>query len=171
MRLNPGRLPELAKDLLRSLIKDGGVMLVDDRMQEAEMDIEWVLREYHRQEREIHEQSKDLLAARGIDYGNLRKVKMLIAAQRKLKIGDEGYDYIIDQIVEILFHSNNVEEIFAADIDLRKRMLPVLKKYTAEDDAIEEQARTRLKNLDEGTVTWDIEIARQISEIRRERNA
>ena len=169
MRLNPGRLPELAKDLLRAMIKDGAVELANDRIQEGEMDIEWVLREYHRQEREIHEQAKDILAARQLDYSNLKKVKSQLASQRGLEIDEDGYRYLIDQITEMLFHSNNVEEVYADDNDLRRRLLPVLKKYISDEDAIEEQARARLKNLNEGTVTWDIEIARQISEIRRER--
>ena len=171
MRVNPGRLPELSKDLLRSLIKDGAVELEDDRLQEAEMDIESILREYHRQEREIHEQAKDLIAVRQLDFGHLRRVRSQLARQRDLKIDDEGYDYVIGQLIEMMYHSNNVCEIFVEDSELRRRMFPILKKYIAEEDAIEEQARARLKNLDEGTVTWDVEIARQINEIRRVRNA
>lgn len=171
MRVNPGRLPELSKDLLRSLIKDGAIELVADRMQEAEMDIESVLREYHRQEREVHEQAKDILSSRQMDFSNLRRVKSQLAQQRGIKIDDEGYDYLIDQIVEMMFHSHNVEEIYSADAELRRRLLPVMKKYIAEEEAIEDQARQRLKNLDEGTLTWEVEIARTINEIRRERNA
>ena len=171
MRVNPGRLPELSKDLLRSLIKDGAVELEEDRLQEAEMDIESILREYHRQEREIHEQAKDLIATRQLDFSQLRRVKSQLARQRSIKIDDEGYDYVISQLIEMMYHSNNVSEIFAEDAELRRRMAPILKKYIAEEDAIEEQARSRLKNLDEGTVTWDVEIARQINEIRRVRNA
>lgn len=171
MRLYPGRLPELAKDTLRSMVKDGAIELIQDRIQEAEMDVESVLREYHRQEREIHEQAKDVLAARQLDYSQLRRVKMQLAKQRGMKLDDEGYEYLMSQIIEILFHSNNVNEIFQDDTGLRRRMLPILKKYTSQDDAIELQARARLKNLDEGTATWDVEITRQISQIRSERNA
>ena len=171
MRLYPGRLPELAKDTLRSMVKDGAIELIQDRIQEAEMDVESVLREYHRQEREIHEQAKDVLAARQLDYSQLRRVKMQLAKQRGMKLDDEGYEYLMTQIIEMLFHSNNVNEIFQDDPGLRRRMLPILKKYTSQDDAIELQARARLKNLDEGTATWDVEISRQISQIRSERNA
>ena len=171
MRLFPGKLPDLAKDLIRSLMKDDAVELVPDRTQEAEMDIESVLREYHRQEREIHEQAKDVLAARQLDFSNLRRVKVQLAKQRGLKLDEDGYEYLMDQVIEMIYFSNNVEEIFCDNNELRGRMLPVLKKYTNKDDAVEQQARARIKNLNEGTLTWDVEIAKKISDIRRERNA
>mgnify|MGYP003956665151 CR=1 FL=1 len=170
MRLYPGRLPELAKDTLRSLTKDGAIELIEDHVQEAELDIESVLREYHRQEREVHDHAKDVLAARGMDFSNLRRVKMQLASQRGMKLGDDGYEYLMDQIIEMIYHSKNVDEIFCDNSDLRRRMLPVLRKYTAQEEKIEQQAKARLKNLDEGTVTWDLEITRQIDQIRRERN-
>ncbi len=171
MRLFPGKLPDLAKDLIRSLMKDDAIELVPDRTQEAEMDIESVLREYHRQEREIHEQAKDVLAARQLDFSNLRRVKVQLAKQRGLKLDEDGYEYLMDQVIEMIYFSNNVEEIFCDNKELFGRMLPVLKKYTNQDDAVEQQARARIKNLNEGTLTWDVEIAKKISDIRRERNA
>jgi hypothetical protein len=153
------------------MVKDGAIELMEDQVQEAEMDVESVLREYHRQEREIHEQAKDVMAARQLDYSQLRRVKMQLAKQRGMKLDDDGYEYLMTQIIEMLFHSNNVNEIYQDDPSLRRRMLPILKKYTSQDDAIELQARARLKNLDEGTAAWDVEISRQISQIRAERNA
>ena len=38
-----------------------------------------------------------------------------LADVRRL-VGDEMFDYLLDQCIEMLLHSNNVEEVFAEDL-------------------------------------------------------
>ena len=71
------------------------------------------------------------------------------------------------EILEILMHSANVDEIFSEDVVLRRKMAPVLKSHMAVDEEVEREVRGKLKHVEEGTRTWEVEYARVMEEIRR----
>ena len=94
-------------------------------------------------------------------------MKKLAAEQMGIKVGDESIDYLLDQILEILMHSANVAEIFAEDVELRRKMAPILKRHMAVDEELEKEVRGKLKHVEEGTRTWEVEYARMMEDIRR----
>ena len=47
---------------------------------------------------------KVVFAARNLPPGELGKIKRIVADQRKIKLGDEAIDYLLDQLVEMLMH-------------------------------------------------------------------
>ena len=61
----------------------------------------------------ISERAKEVLAARGLPQSDYSRLKKLAADERKIKLGDEAIDYLLDQLVEMLMHSANVDEIFS----------------------------------------------------------
>ena len=63
--------------------------------------------------------------------------------------------------------NGNVDEVFGQDHDLRRRMRPVLKKYLAADDELDAEVRNKMKNLQEGTRTWEVEYQKIKNEIQR----
>ena len=64
-------------------------------------------------------------------------------------------------------HSANVEEVFAEDHDLRRRMRPILKKNLEVDEALEAEVRGKLKHVQEGSRTWEVEYQRVMGDIQR----
>ena len=62
------------------------------------------------------------------DFGHLRRVGPA-CCQRDLKIDDEGYDYVIGQLIEMMYHSNNVCEIFVEDSASKKNVSDYQKVY------------------------------------------
>jgi len=52
-----------------------------------------------------------------------------MADVRGFKMGDEGIDDAVDQMIEFLLLSRNVEEVFSGDDVLRPKVLAVMKKY------------------------------------------
>jgi hypothetical protein len=46
-------------------------------------------------------------------------------------------------------------------------MRPVLKKYLAADDELDAEVRNKMKNLQEGTRTWEVEYQKIKNEIQR----
>ena len=91
----------------------------------------------------------------------------LAADQKDIKIGDDMFDYLLDQCIEMLMHSNNVAEVFAQDHELRKHMRPLLRKYLELDESIEAEVRGKLKHVSEGTQTWEVEYQRVMADIQR----
>lgn len=167
MRLYSGKIPAIAAEIIKSLL-DGNELSVINRA-EAELDIQAVLKEYLRLEREVTEKAKDLLQKRNLPYEHFGKVKRQVATEKGFALGDEGLDWIITQATESFMQSPHVEEVFADDATLRKRMTDVLKKHMQIDDEIDAEVRRRIKNLEEGTATWEVEYQKALEQIKKNR--
>ena len=165
MRLFSGQITPLSEEIVRALVdsKDFEV----EAKREVVLDVESIFKSYLQTEREATEKAKDLLSTRGMQPGELQRIKKLVAEQKGIKVGDEMMDFLLDQLIEMLMHSNNVEEVFVEDHDLRRRMRPVLKKYLDVDNALDNEVRSRLKHVQEGTRTWEVEYQRVMSDIQR----
>jgi hypothetical protein len=165
MRLYAGRVGPIASEIVRVLLDAGDIEAA--RPTEVQADIEAVLQQYIRTDKEASDKARDAVQARGLPSTDVGRMRKLAAEQMGIKIGDESIDYLLDQILEILMHSANVDEIFAADVELRRKMAPVLKRHMAVDEEVEREIRGKLKHVEEGSRTWEVEYARMMEEIRR----
>ena len=84
---------------------------------------------------------------------------------------DDGIDWIIDQLIEGFLVSANVEEVFADDPTLRRRIYDVMRKHLEDDNSVDLEVRGRLKHLQEGTPAWEIEYQKVLHEVRKKRGA
>ena len=127
MRLYAGKIPVIAGEIVKALV-DGEDLSVLDRG-ETELDVQAVLKEYLRLEREVTEKAKDLLQKRNLPYEHFGKIKR----------------------------------------QMRKRMTDILKKHMQIDDEIDAEVRRRIKNLEEGTATWEVEYQKALDQIKKNR--
>ncbi|MFW6066879.1 MAG: DUF507 family protein [Myxococcota bacterium] len=167
MRLYSGKIPIIAEEIVSGLTAAGDIETESD--EEARLDIEAVLKEYVRLDRDLVEEAKNRMESRGLGYSHLGKVKSQVAKERGAPQADEVVPYLIDQILNMLFHSANVEEIYADDVELRKKITPILRKHTDVETELDKEVRSKIKNLQEGTATFDIEYARVMEQIKRKR--
>ena len=165
MRLYSGKVGTIAGEIVKTLTDASDIETSSPR--EVQADIEAVLNQYLRTEKEASDKAKDAMQARGIPTGDFARMKKLSAEQMGIKIGDETVDYLLDQILEILMHSANVDEIFSEDIALRRKMAPILKRHMAVDEEVDREVRDKLKHMQEGTSTWEVEYSRIKEDIRR----
>jgi uncharacterized protein len=165
MRLYSGKVGPIAGEIVKMLTDGSDIETAKPR--EVQSDIESVLNGYLRTEKDATDKAKDAMQSRGIPTSDFSRMKKLAAEQMGIKVGDETIDYLLDQIVEILMHSANVDEIFSEDVVMRRKMAVILKKHMAVDDEVDKEVRGKLKNLQEGTSTWDVEYERMKEEIRR----
>ncbi|HEY3495686.1 MAG TPA: DUF507 family protein [Polyangiaceae bacterium] len=167
MRLHAARVPQIAQEMVTALVK--GKDIETESPQEVRADIESVLQQYIKDEQAVSERAKEMLTARGLSQTEFNRVKKLVADERHIKLGDDAIDYLLDQLVEMLMHSANVEEIFAEDFELRRKMRDPLRKQLAEEQALEEEIRGQLRHVQEGTGIWEIEYRRMAEDIKRRR--
>jgi hypothetical protein len=165
MKLYSGKVPQVAGEIVRSLAEAGDIEVSDAN--EAQLDVEAVLKEYLRMERELTDKAKDVLDQKKLPYGQFGKVKRSLAEEREFGIGEEATLWIANQVMETFMHSAHVEEVFADDVTLRKKMRDILKKHMAVDEELDEEVRRRIKNLAEGTQTWEIEYAKVMEQMKR----
>lgn len=169
MRLLKERIPQLTEMIVDALIKGELIDVLEDSRPEVELDVESVLKEYRRMDYEITEKARDLVATRGLDYSQTFKLKSKLAQERGFGLGEDAIQWLCDQIVEILLQSKHVDEIFGEDQDLRAAIIPILKKELATDSELDKQVKSRIKNLQEGTVDYEVEYKKTMEQIRSSR--
>lgn len=167
MRLYSGKVSSIATEIIRTL-SDGGDIEVSNK-NEAQLDVEAVLKEYLRLEREITDKAKDLLHQRNLPYEQFGKIKRALADEKGFVLGDEGLEWITNQIIESFMQSQHLEEVYSEDTVLRKKMGDILKKHMMVDEELDDEVRRRIKNLEEGTSTWEVEYSRVLDQIKRNR--
>jgi hypothetical protein len=169
MRLYPKVIPVISRETIQQLMQDGDIEVEPMRIADAEMDLSAIMREYLTNEERVNQATREALERRGYDYSKFNQVKREMADVRGFKMGDEGIEYVINQMIEFLLISRNVEEVFAADTALRQKIFVVMKKHLDVDEEIDREARARLKHLQEGTSAFDIEYNKTVEQIRRAR--
>jgi hypothetical protein len=167
MRLFSGKIPAIATEAVRALLASKDIETESPK--EVEADIASVLTQYLADEREVNERAKDVLERTGKPQSEYQRVRALVADEKGIKVGDETLDYLLDQVVEMLMHSNNVEEVFVEDVELRRKMAPAFKKHMAADASLDAEVRAQIKHVREGTRDWEIEYARVLEQVKRKK--
>ena len=60
----------------------------------------------------------------------------------------------------------DIDEVFADDATLRRKLRDIVKKHMTVDDELDKEVRQRIKNLEEGSQTWDIEYNRVLEQMK-----
>lgn len=165
MWLHRAKIPQIAGDMVRALTQGGDIEC--DAPNEVQLDIESVLSQYVADEQDVTSRARDLVASRGLPASEIGRMRKLVADQKHIRIGEEAIDYLLDQLIEILMHSTNVEEVYAEDHVLRLRMREPLRKQYAAEEQLEQEVRGRLKHVQEGTQMWEVEYRRMMEDIKR----
>jgi hypothetical protein len=169
MRLYPKVIPIIAREAVQKLMQESDIEVEALRIADAEMDLAAIMREYLSNEERVNQATREALERRGYDHSKFNQVKREMADVRGFKMGDEGIEYCINQMIEFLLISRNVEEVFSADNVIRGKIFGIMKKHLDVDDEIDKEARSRLKHLQEGTTAFEVEYGKMIEQIRRAR--
>ena len=165
MRLFRGKILGLVDELIQTLAQSGDVEF--ESTEEAKLDLEAVLKEFLRLERTIVDEAKTRMEREGLGYSHLGKTKRRVMKEKKFPDQDEQLPYLVQQLMDMLFHSNHVAEIYLDDNGLRKLIAPIMKKHMKADDGLDEEVRAKIKNLEEGTASFEIEYSRLLDQIKR----
>ncbi|MBL4688086.1 MAG: DUF507 family protein [Nannocystaceae bacterium] len=165
MRLFAGKIPHIMEAVCKALVDPGHIET--QNREEFKRDVESVLREYLRKERELTEQAKDILEQRGLPYSDLFRTKRQLAERAEFAIGDESINWMATQLIEVFMRSQWVEEIYAEDEILRRAIKDVLHKHMQADDDLDREVRRHLKHLSEGTSSFEIEYQKQLDAVKR----
>lgn len=164
MKLYSGKIDSIATEVIARLQQDGDIEVGE--VQEAEMDVSAVLKEYLRVDRELTERAKDIMEIRGLGYSAFGRTKRALAEKQDFGLGEEGMTWIINQLLETFMQSSHLEEIFADDPTLRRKVRDILRKHMQVDEELDKEVRQRIKNLEEGTQTWEIEYNRVMDQMK-----
>lgn len=167
MKLYPKMVPDIARDIVHRLLDAGDIEVDEDNLIDARTDIEAVLNEYLRQERELADVAKDIMASRGWSSTKYPEARRLAAQTRSFPTGDEALEYITNQMIESIMMSPSFDEVYSEDHVMRKRMVDVLRAVQKKHEEVDAEVRNRLKHLQEGTRDWEIAYRKTLEEVQR----
>lgn len=165
MRLFSGKLAPLSEEITKALVDAHDIECGSKK--EVAKDIEAVFTNYLQIEREVTEKAQDLVRNRGLPFSEVGRIKKVMAEQKGIKLDDELLDFLLDQLLEILMHSGNVDEIFVEDHVLKKTMRPLLRKHGSIEDEVETEVRGKMKHVQEGSRNWEVEYKRITADVQR----
>jgi hypothetical protein len=169
MKLYPKLVPIIAREVIQRLTQENDIEVEPIRASDAEMDLSAIMREYLANEERVNQATREALERRGYDSAKFSMVKREMADVRGFQLGDDGIEFVINQMLEFLLVSRNVEEVFSDDQGMRPKILQVMKKHLDIEDELDREARGRLKHLQEGTGAFEIEYQKVMDQIRRAR--
>jgi hypothetical protein len=167
MKIYLKMIPRISDEIVKTLSRDGDIEVPDEKIEEAALDASAVLRNYVEEEKKISEMAQEQVERRGLGPQDFKRVREALAKEKNFRTGDDGIDFVIDQIIELFMISNNVDEVFSEDHTMRKKIFDILKRFLDVDETLDRQARDRLKNLEEGTLDWDIAYEKIISQLKQ----
>jgi hypothetical protein len=170
MKIYRGRIEPCTREIVENLVKESFIeVATPEEVEEVRKDLESVLNEYMRMEREITEKAKDAVSKQGMDYSSISKIRRSMAKEKEFGLDDEGLDYIVQQMIEIMLSSVHVAEVFGQDHDMNRVIVPILRKHMAVDEELEREVRQKIKHLQdsEGGVNWEIEYNRVKADLER----
>lgn len=165
MKLYGSQFAMISKDIIRTLQKKELIDVTAAQAPEAELDVMGVLREYNRMDRQLTNAARDASGSEG-RAAEMRE-KNRLAKEKNFRVGDDAIEYIVGQILETFMQSDNIEEIYGTDQEIRRALTLVLRKYSGDrQQELDVEVRSKLKNLQEGTSAWDIEYARMMDKVK-----
>lgn len=165
MRLYSSKISTIVEAVNKTLV-DAGDLEVSDR-EEFKRDVESILKEYRRKDRELTDRAKDELERKKLAYSDLFKVKRSMADEQDFGIGEEALNWIANQLLELFMQSKFVSEIYADDSVIRKKLKEILRRHMQADEDLDREVRRHLKHLTENTSTFEIEYQKQLELIKR----
>lgn len=166
MRIYRKVIPKIAKDVVRSLLASRAIEVEDGHRDEAELDVAGTLVEYMNELDRLATDAHETLQRHNLPIEMLGRVKKTIADNRKIVTGEEAREHVVKRMIDGLFDSKNIQEVFAEDNELRKVINDAMNKYIGVDEELDREVRGRLKNLREGTSEWEVEYGRLIDQMR-----
>lgn len=165
MFLPHNKVSEVAKEMLGLLLETGDIETEVPR--EVQLDLEAVLSQYLRTETELMAKARETLTTRQLPAKDYGRVLRTLAEQKRFKIGEDAMDYVLEQLVEMLLSSSNVEEVYVEDHELRRKLRIPLRKHEGAAAKLDLEVRGQMKHVEEGSALWEVEYQRMMEDIRR----
>jgi hypothetical protein len=169
MKLYRARIPVIAKSIIETLMKENAIEVSPANASEAELDLVAVMEEYQRRDNALRNAVKDYMHARSVPYDQYGKVRSAIAQDWSHPTGDDVERFLARQFVETFMMSNFVEEVYWDDPELYRSIIDQIRGFDVDERAIREEAAGLVKNVQEGTVDYEIALTKAIRDVKKKR--
>jgi uncharacterized protein len=169
MRLYRAKIPMIAKEVIESLVTADDIEVLPENREEAEQDLVAIMEEYRRRDMRLRDRIKDHMAARKIPYSEYGRTRKRLADENGHPMGDDVERFFCRQFIENLLISRFVEEVYAEDRIMYKKIMEVLTGHDVDEREIRDEAVAKIKNVQEGTVDYEIALQAAVKDVKKRR--
>lgn len=167
MKLYKAKIPDIARAVIESLCKEGAIEVLQENRHEAEQDIVAILEEYLRRDNDLREEVREYMSAASLPYDQYGRTRTQLAERSGHPTGDDVQRFLARQTVENFMISRFVDEVYAEDKDLYKRVREIIEGFDVDERALRQEAAEQVKNLSEGTVDYEIALSKAMRDVKR----
>lgn len=167
MKLYAKKVPDIAKAIIETLCNDGDIDVDINNRAESEQDLVSIMMEYLRRDQNLRNQVRETMAEESIAYQNYGKVRSKIAEEWNHPLGEDVEKFLARQFIENFMISRFVDEVFTDDTILWRKILDILRSFDVDEQALRDEARAHLKNLEEGTVDFEIAMEKSLRDVKK----
>jgi len=169
MKLYRAKIPVIAKEVLDRLLADEDIEIEHERREEAEKDLSAIMEEFRRRDMDLRERVREHMAQRNIPYSEFRRTRKALADGMGHPMGDDIERFLARQFCENMLITPNIEEVYEADSVMYKKVLEVLRSHDVDERQIREEAASKIKNVAEGTVDYEIALQSAVKAEKKRR--
>jgi len=167
MKLYRAKIQPIAHAVIDSLTTSEVLEVAPENRNEAELDLVAIMEEYSRRDFALRDAVKEHMANQGLPYDRYGRTRSRMAQDWGHPTGDDVEKYLARQFVENFMISNFVEEVYGEDKDIYKAILEILRGHDVDERALREEARSKILNVREGTVDYEIAMSKAMKEVKK----
>jgi hypothetical protein len=169
MKLYRAKIRVIAKAVVDRLVADGDVEIRPENREEAEKDLAAIMDEYLRRDTEMRDRIRDEMAALNVPYSEFGRTRKRLADEMGHPLGDDVERFLCRQFIENMMISASIDEVYGEDRAIYKKVMEVLKSHDVNEDEIRAEAVSRMKNVQEGTVEYEVQLQEQMKQAKKRR--
>lgn len=169
MKLYRAKIPVISKAVFDRLTEDGDIEVDPENREEAEKDLTAIMEDYLRRDNDLRNRIKDFMAKRNIPYNEYGRTRKRMADEMNHPMGDDVERFLARQFVECLMITRFVDEVYEEDRVLYKKALEELKAHDVDEREIREEAVSKIKNVQEGTVDYELALQAAVKDVKKRR--
>lgn len=169
MKLYRAKIPVIASEVIQRLSADGDIEVLPERREEAEQDLVAIMEEFRRRDFALRDRIKDHMAARQVPFSEFGRTKKRMAEEMDHPTGDDIERFLCRQFIENMMITPNIEEVFEEDKVIHRKVMEILRSHDVDEREIREEAVSKVKNVREGTVDYEIALQNAVKEVKKRR--
>ncbi|MCB9793257.1 MAG: DUF507 family protein [Alphaproteobacteria bacterium] len=167
MKLYRMRIPDVARDVIKTLCENGDIEVELSNREEAEQDLVSIMEEYLRRHNDLRAHVKEEMHQEGLGYDKYGRVFNRTAEEWNHPLGDDVEKYLARQFIENFMISRWVEEVYEEDGKLWRKTLDIIRRWDVDEQALRDEAAGQIKNLKQGTVDYEMAFERALRDVKR----
>ncbi len=169
MKLYRAKIPQIAQDVIQRLSDEGDIVVLPDLREEAALDLVAIMEEFIRRDMDLRDRIRDHMAARNMPYSEYGRVRKRVADDMNHPSGDDIERFLCRQFLENMLITPNIDEVYSEDQEMHKKVMEVLRGHDVDEREIRDEAESKVKNVRQGTVDYEIALQKAVKEVKKRR--